>query len=49
LPFPFGKGSRAALEGAASEQGGASREHAAALREKGGSTEGVLWGSAGAQ
>ena len=28
MPFPFGKGSIAALEEAAREQGGATREHA---------------------
>jgi len=39
------KGSRAALEGAAREQGGATREQGGALREQ----EGALWDSAGAQ
>jgi len=36
LPFSIGKGSRAALEGAAREQGGAAREQGRAAREQGG-------------
>jgi len=35
LPFSIGKGSRAALEGAAREQGGAAREQGGAAREQG--------------
>ncbi len=36
MPFSIGKGSRAALEGAAREQGGAAREQGRAAREQGG-------------
>ncbi len=42
MPFPSRKGSRAALEGAAREQGGAPKEREGAGREQ----EGALWGSA---
>jgi len=45
LPFSIGKWSRAALEGAPREQGGASREH----RGSRGSTERAPRGSAGAE
>jgi hypothetical protein len=45
LPFSFGKGSKAALQGASREQGGAAREQRGNSREQ----EGALWGSAGAQ
>jgi len=43
LPFRFGKGSKAALEGAAREHGGVLREQQGSMSEQ----EGALWGSAG--
>ncbi len=45
LPFWIRKGSRATLEGAVREQGGALEGAGGAAREQGG----ALWGSAGAQ
>ncbi len=42
MPFWIGKGSKAALEGAAREQGEATREQEGATREQ----EGALWGAA---
>jgi len=36
LPFPFGKGSKAALEGAPREHRGSTGEHGGASREHGG-------------
>ncbi|CAA9523547.1 MAG: hypothetical protein AVDCRST_MAG96-3057 [uncultured Segetibacter sp.] len=40
-PFSVWKGSRAALEGAPMEQGGAAREHRGSMGEQQGSTEGA--------
>ena len=42
MPFSFGNGSGAALEGATREQGGALKEREGAGRKQ----EGALWGSA---
>ena len=47
--FKSGKGSRAALEGASGEQGGAAREHRGSTGGVWGSIEGALRGSAEAQ